>query len=416
MVKLLKEANLLGNNVPWIKEFRQKGEAVFEKSGLPDAKMENWKYTKPNMFFDNEFSLNSNDITSTKPDIQLPFDAYKICFVDGLFSPELSDFPPEAEVLPIIEAAMFNANFRLKADKMTKLEEHPFVALNNACFNEGVFVYIPKNCKIERPIVIINYVNGNNCQKMCNLRNMFVIEENSHIELLEYYCYHGDLKSCYFVNVVNEIILEKGAKFNHYKVQDDAFKALHIALTNVEAREESQYNSFCLQKGADLARNETLVSLLGENAHTEVNAAYIMNGWATIDTTTNIKHLVPNTTSSQLVKGVVDNQAKGIFQGKIHIAPNAVKTNGFQLHRALLLSNDAEVDVKPELEIFADDVKCSHGSACGQIDKEHLFYMRSRGIDEETAKKILINAYLQEVIAKVDNEKIAEWIKLLLKM
>ena len=136
-----------------------------------------------------------------------------------------------------------------------------------------------------------------------------------------------------------------------------------------------------------------------------------MNGWATLDTTTDIEHLVANTTSNQLVKGVVGGQAKGVFQGKIRIAPNAVKTEGYQLHKALLLSDEAEIDVKPELEIFADDVKCSHGAACGQLDKDQLFYMLSRGIGEEEAKQLLIDAYLNDVIAKVDDEKIKEWIR-----
>ena len=138
-----------------------------------------------------------------------------------------------------------------------------------------------------------------------------------------------------------------------------------------------------------------------------------MNGWATLDTTTDIEHLAANTFSRQLVKGVVGGDAKGVFQGKIHIAEGAVKTEGFQLHKALLLSDTAEVDVKPELEIFADDVKCSHGAASGELDEEQLFYMRSRGIGLQEARQILIDAYLDEVMTKVGSEKIREWIKLL---
>lgn len=164
-----------------------------------------------------------------------------------------------------------------------------------------------------------------------------------------------------------------------------------------------------------MARNESKVRLADTLAKAEVNAAYMMNGWATIDTTTDIEHLVAETFSDQLVKGVVGGQAKGVFQGCIHIEPNAIKTKGYQQHRALLLTDEAEVDVKPELEIFADDVQCSHGSACGQLDAEQLFYLRSRGLGEEEAKAMLVDAYLQEVIAKVDNEKIADWIKLLLQ-
>jgi Fe-S cluster assembly protein SufD len=214
------------------------------------------------------------------------------------------------------------------------------------------------------------------------------------------------------MNVVNEIYLAENSHLKHYKLQNEAFKAAHISYNAVDVKANASYKSFCLQKGADMARNETYVLLSEEGAHASVDAAYIMNGWATIDTTTDIKHMKPQTTSSQLVKGVVGGQAKGVFQGKIHIAQNAVKTEGYQLHKAMLLSNEAEVDVKPELEIFADDVKCSHGSACGELDKEQLFYMQSRGISEQDAKQLLIDAYLNDVIAKVEDEKIIEWIKL----
>ena len=145
-----------------------------------------------------------------------------------------------------------------------------------------------------------------------------------------------------------------------------------------------------------------------------VNAVYLMNGWATIDTTTDIEHLSPNTKSQQLVKGVVGGNAKGVFQGKIHIAPNAVKTEGRQLHKALLLSDDAEIDCKPELEIYADDVKCSHGAASGELDEEQLFYMRSRGIDEDEARQILVEAFLDDVLLKVDSEPVRNWLKSML--
>lgn len=152
-----------------------------------------------------------------------------------------------------------------------------------------------------------------------------------------------------------------------------------------------------------------------EGASAEVNGAYLMNGWATLDTTTDIEHLAPCTVSHQLVKGVIGGDAKGVFQGRIHIAPGAVRTEGNQLHKALLLSDTAEVDVKPELEIFADDVKCSHGAASGELDEEQLFYMRSRGIGEEEARRLLIDAYLDDAISKIEDEKVAAWIKLMAK-
>ena len=197
-------------------------------------------------------------------------------------------------------------------------------------------------------------------------------------------------------------------------MQAEAFKAVHTTLNAVPVKAGGKYESFCLQTGANLARQETHVVLKEEQAEAEVDAVYKMNGWATLDTTTDIEHLASYTRSNQLVKGIVGGQAKGVFQGKIHIAPMAEKTEGYQLHRALLLSDTAEVDVKPELEIFADDIKCSHGAACGELDKEQMFYLQSRGIYEDDARSILIKAFADEGVNKIKDEKIREWIRSLI--
>ncbi|MBR6663698.1 MAG: Fe-S cluster assembly protein SufD, partial [Alphaproteobacteria bacterium] len=298
---------------------------------------------------------------------------------------------------------------------LTDVAKHPFAALNQAYLQEGVYINIEKNVELKRPLVIINHTDSEQENLLLNLHNIIVLEQGAEATLVEYYIYDGDPKSRYFTNVVNEIYLSPNSRFYHNKIQNEAFKASHIALNLVSAKKDSLYKSFCLQKGANIGRNETLVRLKEEGATAEVNAAYIMNGWATLDTTTDIEHLSPCTYSHQLIKGVVGGNAKGVFQGKIHIAQDAIKTEGNQLHKALLLSDDAEVDVKPELEIFADDVKCSHGAASGELDENQLFYMRSRGIGLEEAKQILIDAYLDEVTTKIDNEKISAWIKLIAK-
>ena len=409
MNKLLQDIKLIGDEIPWLKDFRQKGKDEFISQGIPTAKTEAWKYTKPNRFLADDFSFcpqGSKDISPYS--IELPFKACQIYFENGIFSHH-DELPEGIEVLPLIEVIMFHHDLRDKIGALAEIKAHPFAALNSAYLNEGVYIHISAN--VTTPIAFINHIapqpNGN----MYNLRNLVVVDDNSSAEVVEYYCYEGDVKSSYLVNVVNEIYIESNAKLKHYKVQDEAFKAGHIALNSVKVRKDGLYQSFCLQTGADLSRNETKVVLAEECATTEVNAAYMMNGWATIDTTTDIEHLKPFTKSLQLVKGVIGGQAKGVFQGKIHIAPQAVKTEGYQLHKAMLLSDEAEVDVKPELEIFADDVKCSHGSASGELDQEQLFYMQSRGIGKDKAKQILIDAYLNDVIAKIDNENIRLWVK-----
>jgi len=415
MTQLLKEVDLLGDNIPWLHDFRQQGKLVFSQTGVPNAKVEAWKYTKPNMFLEGDFVC-SNNSSETNYQANIPFDCYKVCFVNGVFAPRFSNFPNDIEIMPLIEAIMLHPDIRKNIGNLADINRHPFAALNAFYLNEGIYIHIPEGFKPDKPIVLIYHTETGGLLLMQNLRNLVILEKEAQAEIIEYFDYAGELKSCYFNNIVNEIYLEEQANLQHYKIQDEAFKAIHLALSCVNSKKDSVYKSFCLQKGADLARNESAVDLIENGAYAEVNAVYMMNGWATLDITTEIRHLASETYSQQLVKGVVGDQAKGIFQGKIHIAQNAIKTKGWQQHRALLLSDDAEVDVKPELEIYADDVQCSHGSACGEIDAEQLFYMKSRGMSEDVAKKMLINAYIEEVIAKVDDEKISNWIRLLLKL
>ncbi len=416
MSHLLTSVDMLGAEIPWLKEFRAKGAVCFERLGIPTPKTEAWKYTKPNRFFVSDFRFNPQGMPQTENTaVSLPFDSYRICFENGVFNPQSSLLPAGIEVLPLIEAIMFKPEIRQQIGSLAQNEKHPFAALNAAYLNEGVYIKIDSNVEITKPIAILYHTTVEAQPAQYQLRNIIDIQDNSSVTIVEAYSYTGMPKSVYFVNVVNEIFVRAGAVCRHIKLQNEAFKAAHIALNAVQVAQNGRYKSFCLQKGADLARNETKVMLTEAGAEAEVDAAYLMNGWATLDTTTDIEHLQPSTKSSQLVKGVIGGQAKGVFQGKIHIAPNAVKTEGYQLHKAMLLSDDAEIDVKPELEIFADDVKCSHGAACGQLDAEQLFYMRSRGIGEQEARQMLIDAYLNDVMAKVDDEKIADWIKLSLK-
>ena len=416
MINFSCDIKLIGDDIPWLRAKREAGQKAFLQSGVPAAKSENWKYTKPNRFFEHDFTYSAKGNKSlSEISVQIPFEGYCIFFENGVFNPQNSLLPQGVEVVPLIEAIMFNPKIREKIGTLTDISQHPFAALNEAYLNEGVYLHIDSKVNLKKPVTIIYHVSSPKGDEFFNLHNLIVVDEESSAEIVEYYCCDGDIKSSYFTNVVNEIYIDRASILKHTKLQDDAFKSAHIALNTVKVKQNGRYQSFCMQKGADMARNETEVCLSEEGADTEVNAAYIMNGWATIDTTTDIRHLVPHTTSSQLVKGVVGGQAKGVFQGKIHIAPNAVKTEGYQLHKAMLLSDDAEIDTKPELEIFADDVKCSHGSACGELDKDQLFYMQSRGIPQEEAKHMLIKAYLNDVIAKVDNEKIRDWIKLSIK-
>lgn len=412
MAGLLQHISLPGEEIPWLREFRANGRAVFEACGVPTAKTEAWKYTKPRELNADDYIVSLPQAEMSAPEVKLPFEAYKVYFENGIFNPAASDLPQGIEVLPLIEAVMFYPEYRKLVNHRLASADFPFAALNAAYLNEGVLIRIDSRVEIKKPLAIIYHTDSRGQNLLCNIHNLIAVGEEAAAELVEFHCYSGELKSRYMANVVNEVYLNRDARLRHYKVQNEAFKACHIALNYVDVAGGGAYHSFCLQKGADIGRNETRVLLKEQGASAEVNGAYVMNGWATLDTTTDIEHRAPCTVSHQLVKGVVGGDAKGVFQGKIHIAPGAVQTEGTQLHKALLLTDTAEVDVKPELEIFADDVKCSHGAASGELDEEQLFYMRSRGIGEEEARQLLIDAYLDDVISKIEDEKIAAWIKL----
>ena len=358
---------------------------------LPTPKTEAWKYTRLRDLLGTDYQLCE---TTSKKGENVPFSANIIHISNGKIVSEL----------PHIEGVTFQIISSAEA-----LSNYPFAKMNAAYLTQGLQIEISGT--LNQPLVLNYFMMPEDKNYFYHFRNRIICKSNSKAEIIEQFTYDGEVKSCYLANIVNEIEIQPHAHLDHYKYQNEAFKANHIALHKVNIAEGGKYNSFCLQKGANIARNETEVSLNGEKAEAVVNAAYMMNGWATLDTTTNIYHYQPETKSSQIVKGVIGGTAKGVFQGRIHIAPNAVHTSGTQLHKAILLSDTAEIDVKPELEIFADDVKCSHGAASGELDKEQLFYMRSRGIGEEEAKNILIEAYLNDVINMIENEKIREWFK-----
>ena len=259
---------------------------------------------------------------------------------------------------------------------------------------------------MDSPLLLSYHSHGQNLWQ--NVRNLIVLESGAELTLLEDFF---GTDNFYFNNMVNEIYIGTEAILKHYKRVKESSVAVHIALNSVNIRQNGKYTAFCAQGECNLARNETTVLLQQEGAEADTNGAYRLYKNGHSDITTNIKHLAAHTISNQLVKGVLDGASKGVFPGQIPIAPDAQQTEGYQLHRALLLSDEAEVDCKPELEIFADDVKCSHGATSGDLDKEQIFYMQTRGISLENARQILIDAYLNEAFSKVENETIRQWLK-----
>lgn len=401
MTDILENIELSGEDIPSLYAFRIKGKEAFK--GFPTTKNEAFKYTPISNVL-SEISFQSSHAQEKEHcDCDkhfLPFEAHEIHFcngmqhahihaIDGVEQMSLSDAFSEHEITPYLNK--------------TDLAQFPLVAFNTAVAEEGLFLRISKTP--QKPIALI--YNGKSAG-FHHIRNFIVLEKGVTAEIFELYQGSGD---AYFINTVNEIFVAQNASLTHYMFQNDGLSAVHSSFNHVIVGENGKFQSFSFQKGSKLARHETHVLLQRKNASAVVNASYKAKGQALIDTTTDIEHLSPKTDSRQIVKGVIDQHGHGVFQGKIHIAPMAVQTNGHQIHRALLLSDDAIVDVKPVLEIYADDVKCSHGATSKGLDENELFYLKSRAITENEAQKILTSAFLNEPFAEISNQKVKDYFK-----
>lgn len=393
---MLKKAHLF-EGIESINKLRDKAANSFV---MPTKKTEAWKYTPVSI---EQFSPIDSQLFAEKKDINcsinLPFEAYELHFYNGALVTIFPAMPQGIEIYSLLEA--INSK-KIESYLQAELPS-PFALLNTAYLEEGVFIKLNKN--LNKPLIIVYH--SDEAQLMGNIRNIIVVGENVAADIIEYHYAKEEVE--YFSNIVNQIFVAQNSVLEHYKLQEESRVATHLALNVVDVEENGVYNSTSLQKGATTSRFETVVNLREPQACANIAAAYVAHDKQLLDTTTTINHLVPNTNSEQLIKGIIDGDGHGVFQGKIHIAPQAVQTAGHQLHKAMLLSDKAEVSVKPELEIFADDVKCSHGAACGELDAEQLFYMRSHGIDEQTARNMLLKAYIEEVFDKVKNENIHSW-------
>ncbi len=402
--------DLWGEDIPWLSGVREKGMQAFKNVGMPNNKTEAWRFD-----YFKATELEGIKINTEPHECHcggncgchkhaLPFDAYEIKLCDG--KPDVAHLNlPNGLIVKTLAEAIFDKEAQKYIGKSFEYEKFPFAALNTAYLEQGLFILLEKGIKLEKPLCLHYRTHGEN--QWQNVRNIIVAESDSEIVFIE------DFKGKsgkYFNNIVNEIFVGANAKITHYTKINESADALHISLNSVNVRQDGCYESFCALAENRLTRQETLIKLQHCGAKANCDGIYRLHNNGVSSIATNVRHLAPQTCSNQVVKGVLDGKSKGVFQGQIHIAPNAQKVVGNQLHRALLLSDNAEVDCKPELEIFADDVKCSHGATSGDLDEEQLFYLQSRGIEYEAARQILINAYLAEVLQKIEDENIRDWL------
>jgi Fe-S cluster assembly protein SufD len=378
-----------------LSDLRARGQAEFERLGLPSRKIEAWHYT----------DLSKLDLAAYRL-AEPPPPAEKrpnvIHLIDGFLA---AAGPLPAGVT--LERLDSSADGQGRVGKILPSADLPLVGLNGGLFTDGLVLRVAKGARIETPIRLIS---EGGAETQFHGRLLLLLEEGASLTLVE--THRGDC--AYVSNWVAEIGLSAGASLHHVTLQDEAPDSTHIATLGLDLAEKSVYRGVLLQLGGHLARHEIHAMLSGAGADFALDGASLALGRQHLDNTTRIIHRAPSCQSRQLFKTVLDQEGHGVFQGTVLVERPAQKTNAYQLSRALMLSDRAAMDNKPELEIFADDVKCGHGATIGDIDENQLFYLRARGIDEKTARRLLIEAFLEEVVEQISCDSVREELDALL--
>ena len=383
------------DRLPGDSSLRAAAASAFRSVGLPGAtqqrRIEAWKYTSLRSVAEADFQsgvVPRHEVETTLSSLPL-LDAPRAIFVDGRFQNNLS-----------VMAGSAFARFTDRPDfgTLTWPDREPMVALNTMLAEDGAALQVPT----DHDAGMLQLVSIATRNADFHPRHSIHLARGSRLTLVEISTGHGS----YLLNTVAEIHVAEGAHLTHIRLQQEALGAFHISTSYVEVKAGGSYDSFTLTLGAGLSRTEVHASLAGTGATAHLNAAQILSGSQHADFTSVVSHTAPGCTSRQTVKSVLADRSRGVFQGKIEVARQAQKTDGYQMNQALLLSPYAEIDSKPELEIFADDVKCSHGATVGELDAEQMFYLRSRGIPDAEARSILVRAFLAEALDAVANEAI----------
>jgi Fe-S cluster assembly protein SufD len=392
----------------WLAELRREARARFQALGFPTQRLESWKYTRLRPLESTRFrAAGAADgavrVEAAPALLDGHAPAFRLVFANGRPRPELSrtdGLPEGASVLPLADALARDGDW-LEANlgRVGDGAGQALMALSMALADGGVVVRLAPGVALERPLELV-FLGGRAEAPIATFpRHLIVLEADARATVVEHHAGLGP--GAYLVNAGVEIAVGPGAALRHYRVQADSLDATHLSTAHVRVDRGALYDGFALAIGGRLSRNETWVRLDGRGAECRLSGAYLMRGAEHCDTTTVIEHTVPDTRSREVFKGVLDDESRGVFQGRIVVHRDAQRSDGHQECKALLLSTGAEVDHKPELEIYADDVKCSHGAAAGQIDEAALFYLRSRGIPEALARNIMIQSFLAEALDEV---------------
>ena len=329
-------------------------------------------------------------------------------FVNGRFSPALSRLdalPAGVRVRSLADAWSSERELLERTlGRITSFEDSAFTALNTAFAQDGAVVIVDRNVEYSTPVHALFVTNAHAAKGVSHPRNVIVLGTNAKVSVVESYVATGD--TSYFTNAVTECDVPDGATLTHYKIQRESRRAFHVGTIEARQGRDSHYISFSFASGAALSRTNVLTLLDGEGCGSTLNGLYLADGSQHVDHQTRIEHAKANCFSREIYKGVLDGSAHGVFNGKVYVRPAAQKTDGKQTNNTLLLSERAKIDAKPQLEIFADDVKCTHGATIGRLDANSLFYMKSRGVSAELARRLLTYAFAADVLETIEVESV----------
>jgi Fe-S cluster assembly protein SufD len=383
----------------------------FENKGFPSKKEESWKYTSLNTILKNDFTVfpkseTSIDFKDVKKYFIHEIDTYKVVFIDGKFSSHLSSTTHEGIDVCLMSSALNKPKYKMVIDtyfnKIAQKDES-LTSLNTAFANEGAYINIPKRTVAQKPIEIMYFSTGTEAALLGQPRNLVIVGENSHVQIIERHQILNE--NPVLTNSVTEIFAQKRAIVDYYKIQNDNHAANLIDNTYVSQKQESHVSVQTFSFGGNLTRNNLNFYHFGERLTSTLNGITIIGGKQHVDHYTLVHHAAPNCESFQDYKGIFSDNSTGVFNGKVFVEKEAQKTNAFQKSNNILLGDKSTINAKPQLEIFADDVKCSHGCTVGQLDETALFYMQARGIPKKEAKALLMYAFSNAVI---ENIKIPE--------
>jgi len=400
----------------WLAPLRKAGLASFADQGYPTLRDEDWRFTNVAPVAKLDFhpapavAANGAESRAISESVFDGLDGHRLVFVNGFFAPQLSRIKPVAHGVRIenLSAALAHdaALIEKHLGKYAQVEKNSFAALNQAFFSDGAFIYVPSGVEVAEPVQLLYISSAKNTGEAILPRNLVIAGAHSKLTVVESYL--STVNAPYFTNAVTEILAGDNARVEHVKLQDEAAGAFHIATIAGEFGRTSNVTVHSFALGAKLSRNNIRVKLAGEGLECILNGLYLTREEQLADHHMIVEHAQPHCASHEYFNGILDDKSRGVFHGRIYVHPEAQKTDAKQTNKNLLLSDDASANTKPQLEIYADDVKCTHGATVGQLNAESIFYLRTRGMDEETARRMLIHAFAGEIIERIRCEPARE--------